>query len=269
MYCATTGTFLQRDPLGQPGSAELLYSDEYVTSQMRSRQSGPEFVPDLVNLYEYVRSQPMVRVDPLGLDDLGRAERRIRYLEDLQSGGEGEWSADDYIQWVVNGSKNDRETMRLGCVGLNALRQPRHPLSGTFNPQKLHPGTRWFRDFDEAKKLYDALATNANKPLLYAIQVPSTKPDGTPNMPAWPTDDGTTEVNVHDINVTNSMSKETFNFATYWPSTGMWEYMPRGGVSSGKALSDLRVKRKPNLPPISGSTYYCVNPKRSNVFGAK
>ena len=67
MYCATTGTFLQRDPLGQPGSADLLYSDEYVTNQMRNRKS-----PIDSNLYEYCRSNPTKYVDPFGLEPVSR-----------------------------------------------------------------------------------------------------------------------------------------------------------------------------------------------------
>jgi hypothetical protein len=65
MYAATTGTFLQRDPRGQPGQPVVEYSHEAVTRLIknRSRSGG---VDD--NLYGYVNSRPLNGVDPFGLE---------------------------------------------------------------------------------------------------------------------------------------------------------------------------------------------------------
>ena len=60
MYCATTGTFLQRDPIGNSNGPVLGYSHEAVTRIMNTQKPAS-------NLYEYVQGMPLVSVDPYGL----------------------------------------------------------------------------------------------------------------------------------------------------------------------------------------------------------
>jgi hypothetical protein len=80
MYAATTGTFLQRDPVGDSDEPVFGYSHEAVTQILAARlQSGsPHSMPsrpirperatlDGVNPYEYVNSTPLRFTDPLGL----------------------------------------------------------------------------------------------------------------------------------------------------------------------------------------------------------
>ncbi len=55
MYAANVGTFLQRDPLGQAGSAVLEYSHEAVGRLLQ-------------NLYQYTDSNPLSFLDPFGLE---------------------------------------------------------------------------------------------------------------------------------------------------------------------------------------------------------
>lgn len=79
MYCATTGTFLQRDPLEDPDKPVLGYSHAAVTkmlaTELRSRMSNRSNFQTLnpdgemlngTNLYEYVKSNPLRFTDPLG-----------------------------------------------------------------------------------------------------------------------------------------------------------------------------------------------------------
>jgi RHS repeat-associated protein len=86
MYAATTGTFLQRDPLGQPGQPIIGYSHEAATRILRSSQS---------NLYAYVGNNPLSFVDPYGLEkQVLCADGSVRTVPDntdpaLACGGRG------------------------------------------------------------------------------------------------------------------------------------------------------------------------------------
>jgi hypothetical protein len=64
MYCSTTGTFLQRDPLGNPDQPILGHSHAAVAQIMKARQQNRINS----NLYEYAASSPQNLTDPFGLD---------------------------------------------------------------------------------------------------------------------------------------------------------------------------------------------------------
>lgn len=81
MYCATTGTFLQRDPLQTLDEPLLGYSHEAITQIMAERNllkqtvsqkmSDSSDIQQQYNLYEYVSSSPLTFVDPFGLTKKG------------------------------------------------------------------------------------------------------------------------------------------------------------------------------------------------------
>jgi hypothetical protein len=66
MYCSTTGTFLQRDPLSSSG-IEVLYDDNYVTSRLMVSLRDFPTLNERTNLYAYVANNPLKYVDPMGL----------------------------------------------------------------------------------------------------------------------------------------------------------------------------------------------------------
>jgi hypothetical protein len=53
MYAATTGTFLQRDPIGDSAAPVLEYSHESITKKLRSRGRNAWASLQHANLYEY------------------------------------------------------------------------------------------------------------------------------------------------------------------------------------------------------------------------
>lgn len=72
MFSSTTGTFLQRDPLGSGTGGILEYSHAEVTRRMQGtvrRASSTEDRPidERMNLYVYAMSNPINHTDPSGL----------------------------------------------------------------------------------------------------------------------------------------------------------------------------------------------------------
>lgn len=67
MFSATTGMFLQRDPLGYSEDGILEYSHGAVTRLMNARSGHKPTIGVGANLYEYCKSSPLQYVDPFGL----------------------------------------------------------------------------------------------------------------------------------------------------------------------------------------------------------
>lgn len=274
MYAATTGTFLQRDPFGQPGEPTLGYSHEEVTRLITSKKNGN------TNLYEYVRSSPLTLVDPLGLQDssypwgrggIGNWGPFLRPRQQDYTNQEYTWTNVDYFwQRFIRDSGGSYGQYRQGCQGLAAIRLGLDPRS---IPERV-PGLRCFTDMQAALFVHNELVSSGGQPLLFALQG-----TGTPHF------SGDVEINAADVtrmavaaggcvpadNPSGpAMGGGEWNFATMLnndPSTGpLWEWMNHGWNIGNK--STARVRHSHSLPQSMGgclmqTTIYCVSPNKN------
>ena len=106
MYHAGTGTFMQRDPLGT--AVEPAVSRNLSQPQYTERDPTAQYT-DGSNLYQYVRSNPVIFVDPTGTrgfvtiyytGDAAKSFQRAAqtWVSEVKGGTGGYWDANcDYV----------------------------------------------------------------------------------------------------------------------------------------------------------------------------